>query len=61
MSKSRLTHLRGQRGQAFADQIRGIPPERILCVSLNIHKYYHVVMLHNALGELVAPTFEIDH
>ena len=60
MSKSTRTHLRGQRGQAFADQIRGIPPERILCVSLDIHKYFHVVMLHNALGELVAPTFEID-
>lgn len=60
MSKKQRTHLRGQRGQAFADQIRGIPPERILCVSLDIHKYFHVVMLHNALGELVAPTFEID-
>ena len=60
MSQNTRTHLRGQRGQAFADQIRGLPPEHILCVSLDIHKYFHVVMLHNALGELVMPTFEID-
>jgi transposase len=54
------THLRGKRGQAFADKIRGIPFDRILCVSLDIHKYFHVVMIHNALGEIVTPTFEID-
>jgi transposase len=52
--------LRGTRGQAFADQIRGVPLERILCVSLDIGKYFHVVMMHNALGEIVTPTFEID-
>ena len=34
--------------------------DRILCVSLDIHKYFHVVMMHNALGEIVTPTFEID-
>jgi transposase len=59
MSRKR-THLRGKRGQAFADKIRGIPLDRILCVSLDIHKYFHVVMIHNALGEIVTPTFEID-
>ena len=53
MSRKKRTHLRGKRGQAFADKIRGIPLDRILCVSLDIHKYFHVVMLHNALGEQV--------
>jgi len=52
--------LKGDRGQAFADRIRNIPPERTLCVSLDIGKYFHVVMIHNALGEIVTPTFEID-
>ncbi len=60
MSQKKQTHLRGERGQAFADKIRGIPLEQVLCVSLDIHKYFHVVMIHNALGEIVTATFEID-
>jgi transposase len=60
MSGKRQTHLRGRRGQAFADKIRGVPLHRILCVSLDVHKYFHMVMIHNALGEIVTPTFEID-
>jgi len=60
MSRKKRTHLRGERGQAFADKIRGIPLEQILCVSLDVHKYFHVVVIHNALGEIVMPTFEID-
>jgi transposase len=60
MSKHTVSHLRGERGQAFADQVRGIPAEQILCVSLDISKYFHVVMIHNGLGEIVTPTFEID-
>lgn len=60
MSKKRTAHLRGARGQAFADLTRGIASERILCVSLDISKYFHVVMIHNGLGEIVTPTFEID-
>jgi transposase len=60
MSRKKRTHLRGERGQAFADKIRGIALDRILCVSLDIHKYFHVVMIHNALGEIVTPTFEVD-
>lgn len=60
MSKTRNSHIRGERGQAFADLIRGIPSEQILCVSLDISKYFHVVMMHNGLGEIVRPTFEID-
>jgi transposase len=60
MSKKRNSHLRGERGQAFADLIRGIPSEQILCVSLDISKYFHVVMMHNGLGEIIKPAFEID-
>ena len=33
MSKKRVSHLRGERGQAFAELIRGVSAERILCVS----------------------------
>lgn len=60
MSKKARSHLRGERGQLFADQIRGVSLERVLCVSLDISKYFHVVMIHNALGEVVTPTFEVD-
>ena len=60
MSRKDKTHLRGERGQSFADKIRGLNPEQILCVSLDISKYFHLVMIHNGLGETVMPTFEID-
>ena len=60
MSRKKRTHLRGERGQAFADKVRGIPLDQILCVSTDVHKYFHVVIIHNALGEIVTPTFEID-
>ena len=60
MTRKRRTHLRGRRGQAFADLIRGIVPEQILCVSIDISKDFHVVLLHNGLGEIITPSFEID-
>lgn len=60
MSKKHSSHLRGERGQAFADLIRGVPAEQILCVSFDISKYFHVAMIHNGLGEIVTPTFEVD-
>lgn len=60
MSSQEKTHIRGERGQAFADKIRGLSQEQILCVSLDISKYFHVVIIHNGLGEIVTPTFEID-
>lgn len=60
MSKKHRTHLRGERGQAFAERIRGVPLDRILCVSLDIGKYFHVAMIHNGLGEIITPKFEID-
>jgi transposase len=60
MSRKDKSHIRGERGQAFADKIRGLNLEQVLCVSLDISKYFQVVMIHNALGEIVVPTFEID-
>lgn len=60
MKPKRRTHLRGPRGQAFADRIRGVCPEQILCVSIDISKDFHVVLLHNGLGEIVTASFEID-
>ena len=60
MSRKQKSHLQGERGQAFADKVRNIPSEQILCVSLDISKYFHTVMVHNGLGEMVRPTFEID-
>lgn len=60
MNEQPSAHARGPRGQAFADLVRGIAPEQLLCVSLDISKYFHVVMIHNGLGEIVIPTFDID-
>lgn len=59
-NEQRTAHVRGQRSQAFVDLVRGIAPEHILCVSLDISKYFHVVMIHNGLGEIVTPTFDIN-
>lgn len=59
MSKKQVSHLRGERGQAFAELIRGVPAEQILCVSADISKYFHVVMVHNGLGEIVLRPFDV--
>jgi transposase len=61
MKQVKRTHLRGRRGQAFADRIRGIPAEQILCVSIDISKDFHIVLMHNGLGEIVTPCFEITN
>jgi len=60
MSRKHRKHLQGERGEAFLRLTRGVDPARILCVSLDISKYFHLVMLHNAYGEIVTPAFEID-
>ena len=60
MSKKHSSHLRGERGQAFAELIRGVPAEQILCVSLDVSKYFHVAMIHNGLGEIVTRPFDVD-
>ena len=60
MSKRHHRHLRGERGQAFAERVRGVALDRILCVSLDIGKYFHIAMIHNGLGEIITPMFEVD-
>jgi transposase len=60
MSCKPRKHIRGKRGEAFLQIVRGIDRARILCVSLDISKYFHVVIMHNAYGEIVTPSFEID-
>lgn len=60
MSRKRRKHIRGKRGEAFLRIVRGIDRARILCVSLDVSKYFHVVMMHDAYGEIVTPSFEID-
>jgi transposase len=60
MTRNICTHLRGQRGQAFANQVRGITPEQILCVSVDISKDFHKVLIHNGLGEVIRPSFTVD-
>jgi hypothetical protein len=56
----RRKHIQGRRGEAFVKLIRGIPRERIACVSIDVHKYYHQVMIHNEYGEILEPSFRID-
>ena len=53
-------HLQGRRGEAFVRLIRGIPREQIICVSIDVHKYYHLVMIHNDYGDILACSFKID-
>ena len=55
MNKNNCSHIQGKNGQAFTDLVRGIAQEQILCVSLDISKYFHVVMIHNSsMGILFA-------
>jgi transposase len=60
MSRKQRKHIRGKRGEAFLQITRGVDRAHILCVSLDISKYFHLVMMHNAYGEIVTPSFEID-
>jgi transposase len=60
MSRKQRKHIRGKRGEAFLQIVRGVDRARILCVSLDVSKYFHLVMMHNAYGEIVTPSFEID-
>jgi transposase len=53
-------HVQGRRGEAFVKLIRGVPRDRIACVSIDVHKYYHQVMIHNDYGEILVPSFRID-
>jgi transposase len=57
---NRKQHIQGQRGAAYVKLIRGVRREQIACVSIDVHKYYHQVMIHNDLGEILVPSFQID-
>lgn len=54
------THLQGPRGKAFLKLIRGVPREQIICVSVDVHKYYHKVLIHDGYGQILVPCFKID-
>ena len=56
----RQGHVQGHRGQEFVELIRDVPRGKILCVSIDVHKYYHLVMVHSDIGEIVTPTLRID-
>ena len=61
MSKKRnQRHVQGPRGEAFLRLTRGVPREQVVCVSIDVHKYYHKVMLLNGYQEVLEPSFEID-
>ena len=45
MKQNQNNHLHGHRGQAFADKIRGIDPEQILCVSIDISKDFQLILI----------------
>ena len=59
MSKRRK-HIQGRRGEAFVELIRDVPRDQIACVSIDVHKYYHQVIIHNEYGEILVPSFRID-
>jgi transposase len=56
----RRKHVQGRRGEAFVKLIRDVPRDQIACVSIDVHKYYHQVMMHNEYGEILVPSFRID-
>ena len=59
MRKSRK-HLQGRRGEAFLKLIRGVPRDQIISVSIDVHKYYHLALIHNDYGEILVPSFKVD-
>lgn len=53
-------HLQGKRGQEFLRLIQGVPRDKIIGVSIDVHKYYHLVLIHDGYGRVLAPSFAID-
>jgi transposase len=51
--------MQGARGEAYLRLVRGVSQERILAVSIDVHKYFHQVGIHNAYGEVVVPGFRM--
>ena len=53
-------HLQGKRGQEFLRMIQDVPRERIIGVSIDVHKYYHLVLIHDGYGRILMPSFSVD-
>lgn len=59
MSKHKR-HVQSRRGEEYVQLIRDVPRDKIVCVSIDVHKYFHKVMIHNSYGEILTPSFRID-
>lgn len=53
-------HLQGKRGEEFLRLIQGVPREKIIGVSIDIHKYYHMILVHDGYGRVLMPSFSVD-
>jgi len=40
--------------------IQGVPREQIICVNIDVHKYYHEVLIHDGYGRILVSSFKID-
>lgn len=60
MRSRQRKHVQGRRGEAHVAMIRGVPPDRIVCVSIDVHKFFHLVMVHDAYGQILASPFRIN-
>lgn len=60
MSSEQRKHVQGRRGEAHVEMIRGVPLDRIVCVSIDVHKHFHLVMVHDAYGQILASPFRIN-
>jgi transposase len=52
--------VQGKRGEEHLELIRGVPPDRIACISIDVHKHFHLVMIHDAYGQILEPAFRIN-
>jgi len=53
-------HLQGRRGEVFLELTRDVPPDQVICTAVDVHKYYHRVMLVNGRQEVLVPSFNVD-
>lgn len=60
MSGKHRKHVQGRRGESYVELIRDVPQDRIVCVSIDVHKYFHLVMIHSGYGEILVSAFRIN-
>jgi transposase len=53
-------HIQGKRGEEFLRLIQDVPREKIIGVSIDVHKYYHLVLIHDGYGRVLMPSFSVD-